>query len=134
MTKHIEPKTANQGTALATATLVPPLVIEGFEEFKGSFERLCLQAGTAAIETMLAADAEQLCGRRYQRHADRQGHRWGMLFRVRGPPPCPCGGWGQPRAISLAARCKIKARATRRLCGRSQTRPRSPTARQCRET
>src|SRR5215468_664910 len=79
MTKHIEPKTANQGTALATATLVPPLVIEGFEEFKGSFDRLCLQAGTAAIEAMLAADAEQLCGKRYQRHADRQGHRWGTV-------------------------------------------------------
>src|SRR5215470_18578189 len=49
MTKHIEPKTANQGTALATATLaLPPLVIEGFEEFKGSFDRLCLQASAAA--------------------------------------------------------------------------------------
>jgi len=80
MTKHIELKTANQGTALATGTLaLPPLVIEGLEEFKGSFDRLCLQAGTAAIEAMLAADAEQLCGKRYQRHADRQGHRWGMV-------------------------------------------------------
>jgi hypothetical protein len=49
-----------------------PLVIEGLEEFKGSFDRLCLQAGTAAIETMLAADAEQLCGKRYQRHAERR--------------------------------------------------------------
>jgi len=54
-------------------------VIEGLEEFKGSFDRLCLQAGTSAIEAMLAADAEQLCGKRYQRHADRQGHRWGMI-------------------------------------------------------
>ena len=58
-------KTVNQGTALARGTLaLPPLVIEGLAEFKGSFERLCLQAGTAAIETMLAADAEQLCGKR----------------------------------------------------------------------
>jgi putative transposase len=80
MTKHIELKTVNQGTALATGTLaLPPLVIEGLEEFKGSFDRLCLQAGTAAIEVMLAADAEQLCGKRYQRHADRHGHRWGMV-------------------------------------------------------
>ena len=56
MTKHIELKAANQGTALATGTLaLPPLVIEGLEEFKGSFDRLCLQAGTAAIEAMLAA-------------------------------------------------------------------------------
>jgi len=59
MTKHTELKTLNQATALATATLaLPPLVIEGLQEFKGSFDRLCLQAGTAAIETMLAADAE----------------------------------------------------------------------------
>ena len=76
MTKHIELKTVNQGTALASTLALPPLVIEGLAEFKGSFDRLCLQAGTAAIETMLAADAEQLCGKRYQRHADRQGHRW----------------------------------------------------------
>src|SRR5258708_2282494 len=80
MTKHIELKRLNQGTALATGTLaLPRLVIEGLEEFKGSFDRLCLQAGTAAIEAMLAADAEQLCGKRYQHHADRQGHRWGMI-------------------------------------------------------
>jgi hypothetical protein len=79
MTKHIELKAVNQGTALATVTLaLPPLVIEGLEEFKGSFDRLCLQAWTAAIEAMLAADAEQLCGKRYQRHAGRQGHRWGV--------------------------------------------------------
>ena len=79
MTKRIVLKRMNQGTALVTDTLaLPPLVIEGLEEFKGSFDRLCLQAGTAAIEAMLGADAEQLCGQRYQRHADRQGHRWGM--------------------------------------------------------
>jgi hypothetical protein len=52
-------KAMNQGTALAMGTLaLPPLVIEGLEEFKGSFDRLCLQAGTSAIEAMLAADAE----------------------------------------------------------------------------
>ena len=80
MMKRIELKTMNQGTALATGTLaLPPLVIEGLEDFKGSFDRLCLQAGTAAIEAMLAADAEQLCGKRYQRHAKREGHRWGMV-------------------------------------------------------
>ena len=82
MTKHIGLKTVNQGTAQAKGQAMgmlalPPLVIEGLEEFKGSFDRLCLQAGTAAIEVMLVADAEQLCGKRYQRHVDRQGHRWG---------------------------------------------------------
>src|SRR5271163_2051556 len=71
MTKHIGLKTMNQGTALAMGTLaLPPLVIEGVEDFKGSFDRLCLQAGTSAIEAMLAADAEQLCGKHY---ADRCG-------------------------------------------------------------
>src|SRR5262245_33909556 len=80
MTKHIELKRFNEGTALTTGTLaLPALVIEGLAEFKGSFDRLCLQAGTAAIEAMLAADAQQLCGKRYQRHADRQGNRWGMV-------------------------------------------------------
>ena len=49
MTKHIELKRFDQGTALTTGTLaLPALVIEGLEEFKGSFDRLCLQAGTAA--------------------------------------------------------------------------------------
>ena len=68
-------KRFDQGRALTTGKLaLPPLVIEGLEEFKGSFDRLYLQAGTAAIEAMLAADAEHLCGKRYQRHADRQGH------------------------------------------------------------
>ena len=80
MTKHIELKRFNQGTALTTGTLaLPPLVIEGLAEFNGSFDRLCLKAGTAAIEAMLAADAEQFCGKHYQRHADRQGYRWGMI-------------------------------------------------------
>ena len=80
MTKHIGLQTMNQGTALATGTLaLPPLVIEGLEEFKGSFDRLCLQAGTAAIEAMLVADAEQLCGKRYQRHAGRRAYRWGLI-------------------------------------------------------
>ena len=79
MTKHIGLKTLNQGAGLATGTLaLTPLMIEGLEDFKGSFDRLCLQAGTAAIEAMLAADAEQLCGKRYQRDADRQAHRWGL--------------------------------------------------------
>src|SRR5262247_1854422 len=78
MIKDTELKKFNQAAALATNALaLTPLVIEGLEEFKGSFDRLCLQAGTAAIEAMLAADAEQLCGKRYQRHADRQSHRWG---------------------------------------------------------
>lgn len=80
MTKRNVLKTMNQGTALATGTLaLTPLVMEGLEDFKGSFDRLCLQAGTAAIEAMLAADAEQFCGKRYQRHGDRRAYRWGLI-------------------------------------------------------
>ena len=77
MTKHIELRRINQGTALALA--LPPLVIEGLAEVNCSFDRLCLKAGTAAIEAMLAADAEQFCGKRYQRVAVRQGYRWGWI-------------------------------------------------------
>ena len=80
MTKRNVLKTKNQGTALARGTLaLTPLVMEGLEDFKGSFDRLCLQAGTAAIEAMLAADAEQFCGKRYERHGDRRAYRWGLI-------------------------------------------------------
>jgi putative transposase len=80
MMKRIALKEVDQGTALATGTLgLTPLVIEGLEDFKGSFDRLCLRAGTAAIEAMLAADAEQLCGKRYERHDGRRAYRWGLI-------------------------------------------------------
>jgi hypothetical protein len=110
MTKHIELKKVNQETALATGTLaLPPLVIEGLEEFKGSFDRLCLHAGTAAIEAMVAADAEQLCGKRYQRHAERQGHRWGVVDSENATSVTPsgrviAGAWSIVRLVGTAAR------------------------------
>jgi hypothetical protein len=79
MTKSTAFEDVNQGTTLATGTLpLTPLVIEGLAEFQGSFDRLCLRAGTAAIEAMLGADAEQLCGKRYERHGERQAYRWGL--------------------------------------------------------
>jgi hypothetical protein len=79
MTKSTAFNDVNQGTTLATGMLpLTPLVIEGLAEFQGSFDRLCLRAGTAAIEAMLAADAEQLCGKRYERHGERQAYRWGL--------------------------------------------------------
>lgn len=78
MTKHIAAQEAYQGTAVASGTLpLPPLVIEGLQEFQGSFDRLCLRAGIAAIEAILAGDAETLCGKRYRRGGARRGHRWG---------------------------------------------------------
>jgi hypothetical protein len=48
MTKNIAFKDVNQETALGTLPLTP-LVIEGLEDFKGSFDRLCLRAGTAGL-------------------------------------------------------------------------------------
>jgi len=81
MTKNIAFKDVNQGTALGTGTLpLAPLVIEGLEDFKGSFDRLCLRAGTAAIEAMLAGDVAQLCGQPYERHGGRAAHRWGVTM------------------------------------------------------
>lgn len=78
MTKHIAAKEADQGTVLANGALpLAPLVIEGLAELQGSFDRLCLRAGIAAIEAMLAGDAETLCGKRYTRGGARRGHRWG---------------------------------------------------------
>ena len=78
MTNPIAFTGLNQGTALSSGTLaLPPLVVEGLAEFKGSFDRLCLKAGISAIETMLAADGEALCGRRYGRNVVRRGYRWG---------------------------------------------------------
>ena len=79
MTKHIELKRFNQGTALTTGTLgLPALVIEGLEEFKGSFEWLCRRPD-CGHRGDAGGGLEELCGKRYQRHADRQGHRWGMI-------------------------------------------------------
>src|ERR1019366_5769024 len=79
MTKNIAFKYVNQETALGTLPLTP-LVIEGLEDFKGSFDRLCLRAGTAAIEAMLAGDVALLCGQRYERHGGRAAHRWGVTM------------------------------------------------------
>ena len=79
MTKNIAFKDVNQGTALGTLPLTP-LVIEGLEDFWGSFDRLCLRAGTAAIEAMLAGDVALLCGQRYERHGGRAAHRWGVTM------------------------------------------------------
>jgi hypothetical protein len=76
MTKHIELKRLNQGTALATGTLaLPPLVIEGLEEFKGSFDRLfgqlCANNRTHAVqETAPSFDHLVGAGEHLRRNVD----------------------------------------------------------------
>jgi len=44
MTENVAFKDVNQGAALGALPLTP-LVIEGLEDFKGSFDRLCRRAG-----------------------------------------------------------------------------------------
>jgi transposase-like protein len=109
MTKHIAVKQAYQGTVLASGTLpLPPLVIEGLAEFRGSFDRLCLKAGIAAIEAMLAGDAETLCGGRYTRGGARRGQRWG-----RAPSEIDCHGGkatvSRPRVRSGGAEVELSS-------------------------
>ena len=41
------------------------------------FGRFCLTAGIEALQSMMAADVEELCGRRHARSPERRGHRWG---------------------------------------------------------
>jgi len=50
---------------------------EAFQEVQASFERFCLISGVAALEEMLAEDAQVLCGASHSRTPERRGHRWG---------------------------------------------------------
>lgn len=56
MIKIIGKQGLNQETSLVGGPLpLPPLVIERWADFQGSFDRLCLKAGIAAIDTPLAS-------------------------------------------------------------------------------
>ncbi len=60
MTGPIAAQEACQGTAVARGTLrLPPLVIEGVHGLEGSFDRLCLRAGIAAVQAILAGDCDE---------------------------------------------------------------------------
>ena len=64
----------------STMTRVPPAtspVKEAWDAVENCFERFCLTAGVAALQSMLAADAAELCGDRHARSGARQGYRWG---------------------------------------------------------
>ena len=53
------------------------LIAQAWDAVGASFERFCLTAGIAALARMMDEDATQLCGRRYERSADKAAHRWG---------------------------------------------------------
>ena len=47
------------------------------QDLRMSVDRFCLLAGIEALDEMLAADAEAVCGPRHARGSERRGHRWG---------------------------------------------------------
>lgn len=50
---------------------------DAFVAVEKSFEQFCLAAGIEALETMMAADVEAVCGPRHGRIQDRAAQRWG---------------------------------------------------------
>lgn len=66
-------------TRSTTSTAVGPATIveEAWQQVGASFERFCLTAGIATLAGMMEEDAARLCGPRYGRGDDRDGHRWG---------------------------------------------------------
>ncbi len=56
----------------------PGAIVENaWQDVGASFERFCLTAGIATLSGMLEEDAVGLCGSRYGRAVDKEGHRWG---------------------------------------------------------
>ena len=61
-----------------SATGGPGAIVENaWQDVGASFERFCLTAGIATLSGMLEEDAVGLCGSRYGRAVDKEGHRWG---------------------------------------------------------
>ena len=56
---------------------VTPRMEEAWQAVDACFGRFCLTAGIEALHAMMAADVEDLCGRRHARSPERRGHRWG---------------------------------------------------------
>src|SRR6266852_2704299 len=64
--------------ATTSATVVPAAIVgAAWQEVGASFERFCLTAGIATLAGMMQEDAARLCGPRYGRGEERDGHRWG---------------------------------------------------------
>jgi putative transposase len=67
---------------MAKATTSRTLVVthqmeEAWQAVDACFGRFCLAAGIEALQAMMAADVEDLCGKRHARGLERRGHRWG---------------------------------------------------------
>jgi hypothetical protein len=58
---------------------------EAWQAVDACFGRFCLTAGVEALQAMMAADVEDLCGRRHARSPERRGHR--HLFAISAPNP-----------------------------------------------
>ena len=56
---------------------VTPHLQEAWNNVGESFERFCLTAGIEALQSMMEADAVDLCGERHARSSGRAGYRWG---------------------------------------------------------
>lgn len=70
-------RTTTSETAAASIIAAKGMKEAAWDEVGTSFERFCLLAGIDSLTQMLAEDAEELCGGRYERAADKPGYRWG---------------------------------------------------------
>ena len=64
-------------TTLTRTVRITSRMEEAWQAVDSCFGRFCLTAGIEALQGMMAADVEDLCGKRHARSGERQGHRWG---------------------------------------------------------
>jgi len=64
-------------TTLTRTFPVTPRMEEAWQAVDACFGRFCLTAGIEALQGMMAADVDDLCGGRHARSVERRGHRWG---------------------------------------------------------
>lgn len=54
---------------------VTPRMEEAWQAVDACFGRFCLTAGIEALQIMMAADVDDLCGELHARSQERRGHR-----------------------------------------------------------
>ena len=64
-------------TTIPRTRAVTPRMEEAWQAIDACFGRFCLTAGIEALHAMMAADVEDLCGRRHTQSRERRGYRWG---------------------------------------------------------